>query len=706
MKSNNVFNTEVLVHGARDSGNFRIAANGKAFKILIDGLYSNKIQAIVRELSSNAFDAQIVAGRGDTPFDIRLPNLLDPTFSVRDYGTSLSHTDIMGLYTTVFASSKEGSNLEIGKFGLGSKTPFAYTDNFTVIAYLRGTKRVYGAYITVDGIPQISLMDSEDTDEPDGLMVSFPVNSKDCERFRLETERVYEGFDAKPNIYGGTVSEIVRTVLHRGSNFKIFAGNGGARAKQGCVIYPIDLDALPALTPGQEAILESSILIDFPIGQLDITPSRETLSYDDITIQNILDMAENINSEILAEHEATFSKIRTMYEARSFVAELQKSKLDTVLNWIATLKFNGKPVETLDSMARDKLNQVYGVAITHVDNDILRKDKTIKFFNKDYVTRWEVDGDTMFIVEDMTLPKRMTYNNARIRKNIAHHTNVLWIRNNGASPKQWRNFVKRLGFPPKFYRLEDLALPAREKRVYEAAPRISKNEIRAAVLSKSYTFYDERIIDLNTIDDTWTYLLFHKGYCHPDEDNEDTSISISHLSKFITDTENIIIVKKKDLPKIKRVGIKNILAVKRDELFKTLDFQKHNENENLDKEMNHWIKNYAESLSKFPYDRDTSFKKVLDFVAKYDKVVDRTNSTNIYNWRLVVPTAVYNDALNNAPADFDGDKNLKHWVQQMERDYPLVKIFTDSYYDHGKFRDNLPHIIKYIELIDKETYGL
>src|SRR5205085_777079 len=159
------------------------------------------------------------------------------------------HADIMGLYTTLFESTKEDTNEGVGKFGLGSKTPFAYTDNFTVTAFLRGTKRVYGAYINVNGVPQISLMASEDTSEPDGLMISFPVNAKDCDRFRTETERVLEGFDVTPIVKGAHVylnsnGEPTWT----GTNFKLWSRDTGARAKQGCVIYPIDVKALSGIT--------------------------------------------------------------------------------------------------------------------------------------------------------------------------------------------------------------------------------------------------------------------------------------------------------------------------------------------------------------------------------------------------------------------------------------------------------------------------
>ena len=48
--------------GVQGTNGFTIAQTSKMFKILSDSLYSDKIQAIIRELSTNANDAHISAG--------------------------------------------------------------------------------------------------------------------------------------------------------------------------------------------------------------------------------------------------------------------------------------------------------------------------------------------------------------------------------------------------------------------------------------------------------------------------------------------------------------------------------------------------------------------------------------------------------------------------------------------------------------------
>ena len=146
------------------SSKFRIAQTKHTFQILSSGLYSDKITAIIRELSCNAYDSHVVAGCPERPFEVHFPNQHVNTFRIRDYGTGLSHEDVMGLYTTYMESTKQASNDQVGCFGLGSKSPFAYTDSFTVCSYFEGKKSTYNLFIGDEGVPECVRMSVVDTD--------------------------------------------------------------------------------------------------------------------------------------------------------------------------------------------------------------------------------------------------------------------------------------------------------------------------------------------------------------------------------------------------------------------------------------------------------------------------------------------------------------------------------------------------------------
>ena len=184
-------------------GEFRIRNSAKAFNILSSGLYANKVRAIIRELSCNAVDSHVAAGRPDTPFDLHLPNQLEPWFSIRDYGTGLSHEQVTSIYTTYFESTKTNSNDFIGALGLGSKSPFSYTDNFTVTAIRDGRCGIYTAFINEQGVPSIALMAESDTNEPAGVEVKFSVNDRwDFDKFCNEARIVYKYFKLRPKVTG------------------------------------------------------------------------------------------------------------------------------------------------------------------------------------------------------------------------------------------------------------------------------------------------------------------------------------------------------------------------------------------------------------------------------------------------------------------------------------------------------------------------
>jgi len=165
-------NTPVLSN-VGEVGEFRIRNSAKAFNILSSGLYANKIRAIIRELSCNAYDSHVAAGCAERPFEVHLPTSLEPWFSVRDYGVGLSHQQVVNIYTTYFESTKTGSNDFVGALGLGSKSPFSYTENFGVTAVQNGHMGVYTAFINEQGVPSIALMTESATDEPNGVEVQF-----------------------------------------------------------------------------------------------------------------------------------------------------------------------------------------------------------------------------------------------------------------------------------------------------------------------------------------------------------------------------------------------------------------------------------------------------------------------------------------------------------------------------------------------------
>lgn len=302
-----------------EESKFSIEASSKAFFILSDGLYSNKILAVVRELSTNAYDSHVEAGKAHIPFDVHLPTQLEPIFFIRDYGTSMSHADCMQLYTTYFRSTRNNSNDAVGCLGLGSKAPFAYADSFTVEAYLDGKKRSYTGYKNEDGSPVFSLLDESDTDEQDGIKVSINVQSYDVSRFVGEAREVYEFFKVRPNFVGASIQYAEPKKVLEGDGWYFDDDNNDNVIIMGQIAYPLNAHQVAGSdNPKEFQFLEysSGLRIFVNIGDVDITPSREALSYSKETKANILRKVNTIATEITNKIEQEIKNQPTLFKAR------------------------------------------------------------------------------------------------------------------------------------------------------------------------------------------------------------------------------------------------------------------------------------------------------------------------------------------------------------------------------------------------------
>src|SRR3990167_11102196 len=235
--------TEQYVRGSRgltESKSFEVRINAHAFKMLSSGIYYDKIAAILREIGCNAADAHVEAGIANTPFEVKLPNRIDTQFYIRDFGPGLSHDDIMTLYTTYFASTKQSSNDVTGGFGLGSKSPFSYTDAFTIQSVYGGKKSTYSAHLGNDGAPTIALLTTEEatSDWPHGITVSFPVPAADMGEFDIKAKNVYQWFNVFPTILGGAQIQPPTIETDRGTFFRSSVC-GNQHVLMGNVMYPI-----------------------------------------------------------------------------------------------------------------------------------------------------------------------------------------------------------------------------------------------------------------------------------------------------------------------------------------------------------------------------------------------------------------------------------------------------------------------------------
>jgi hypothetical protein len=316
-----VDNNVVAAHGMQQTNVFQIASSAHAFRILSSGLYSDKIGAVLREIGCNAMDAHIAAGKPDEPFEVHLPSRLINKFYIRDFGLGLSHDDILSLYTTYFSSSKSRSNDFTGAFGLGSKSPFSYTDNFTVTSVHNGKRNTYMAYVGTDGAPTISLVSEEEVGDsvPTGLTVSMAVKPDDIAEFIRKAQQIYQYFRVPPKILNGSAIRPMAYVSSHDTWAVPAVYNDAVYAVMGNVRYDIPLDECG---DHRAFLAEVCPELRFAIGELDVAANREQLEYTPKTRKALeqrfnevfVEFSKEIAEAILAKPRDTQTALRDMYE--------------------------------------------------------------------------------------------------------------------------------------------------------------------------------------------------------------------------------------------------------------------------------------------------------------------------------------------------------------------------------------------------------
>lgn len=318
----------IETNGVLSEGDFGISSGDQAhiLTILRDKLYSDKFAAIVREYSTNAWDAHIEAGIPDRPIKVTIPTRWEPTLSIRDYGFGLTREQVYNVYAKYGRSTKRNSNDVIGQLGLGCKSGFAYSNTFTIISYCQGSKTTYVAYIDESNVGKISELESVASNET-GVEIQIPIRATDVEVIKERGLRLFPYFNPVPEC-NVTIPKPEYSVT---GNFwairTVFAP--GPMAIMGNVPYPIDIQRLPELNVSGKEILECGIDIKFNIGELSISASREALEYTDAGRQAIYKKLAIIRNEVLAALKAEFDACQNIWEARMFYQRTQNTGVNT-----------------------------------------------------------------------------------------------------------------------------------------------------------------------------------------------------------------------------------------------------------------------------------------------------------------------------------------------------------------------------------------
>lgn len=347
---------------------FGFEMNAKMYDILISKMYTNKPGAVIRELSSNAWDAHKEAGKEDTPFEIQLPTWLDKTFSIRDYGTGIPHDKFEHIYTNVGSSTKEGTNEFIGGFGLGSKTPFTMTDTFMVENWNSGVKTTWICFKD-KGVPQVSKVNEEPSSEASGLKVSFSFDSNEVPEFTKQITKQLQFFPVKPVVTGGEgniafiplpIGWETKEYFYRNSKDSRGYVDRSSYVVMGNVAYDL---ASTYFDYQYRHIFDAGLIIKVPIGAVDIPPSRENLEMTPRTIAALTKVLNVIKTDYEKDTKVKLDACTTVLEARKLVVDLNSNLLSRTFK--DTYEFMGVPYSQL---ANSYISDLAGYSLYHFNS--------------------------------------------------------------------------------------------------------------------------------------------------------------------------------------------------------------------------------------------------------------------------------------------------------------------------------------------------
>lgn len=343
------FATSAVI-GSQEVSEMGISNNQEFMQILASTLYTYPMIAFIRETLSNHWDAHIEAGKTDTPIKVEVT---DTYYMVKDFGYGIADDKFSEVYGTFGKGTKENDPNSIGGFGLGCKSPLAYTDAFEVTSCHNGVKSVYSIVKASrqannkNAIIRLVQVPTEET----GLTVKVPIRASDRVRITgLVESYVYAGnmLCELNNDFG----ELLPTI---GINFEpeqccivedtlqqiscVDYLNTSVLIRYANILYPLAvkrseypelydcIKEIEDFLPNINRYRESYAIIQAHPNSLSLNPSRESISMTDYSVDALNKLVKAAYTNLLVQYDKTATKLHT-----ALVKELKSLSLSQLVS--------------------------------------------------------------------------------------------------------------------------------------------------------------------------------------------------------------------------------------------------------------------------------------------------------------------------------------------------------------------------------------
>lgn len=333
---------------------------GLLFDMLRNRLYTDPLEAMIRELASNCVDSypkNSVEKKVYITVNFEEDKLFNKYKYIEfsDHGVGMSPETITNVYCKYLSSTKRDDNDNIGGFGLGAKTPFAITDEFIVITHNGGIRYEYIAFIDETGLGKISLLKSNESDGV-GTTVRIPYNVRPSILHTIT--KILVLFDYEITVLGLNQSitdgkmcnilveidkvTITPLVNYVRNDLYSIAEIDGSTIKGICIgdnlIYNIS-DFKSKLSTIESNIgysfITTGLLLNFDVGELDLPPNRESITINNKNIKIIDDklykVGVHIKNILDKEYELLPDFVKHIAPA---LYDRVSTRLEIILQWL------------------------------------------------------------------------------------------------------------------------------------------------------------------------------------------------------------------------------------------------------------------------------------------------------------------------------------------------------------------------------------
>ncbi len=314
---------------------------------VLTNLYADPIAAVIREYSTNGYDATVEAGSAE-PLRVTLPSAADPNFTVQDFGVGMSTDKILDHYSLYGRSDKRGTNAQVGSLGLGCKSALTYADTFTIESVHNGVRTVALVTKNDEGVGQIEIIDTASTSERNGTKITVPVRTYDVRDFTEKASTIYSYWAPGSVLVNGAApsNALAGMTQAPGTNFYYSRPERYWEKSHvvvmGNVAYRVTSEYLSDFD-------QYNVVIVANIGDVSFAPSREELLYDTTTKRFLRDTVQAAKDSVAKHVDQVMATAQTHPEALTLFVENASLSFLSNVKW--TFQGDDIPSALVESLA-------------------------------------------------------------------------------------------------------------------------------------------------------------------------------------------------------------------------------------------------------------------------------------------------------------------------------------------------------------------